>query len=59
VYRIILRVVNPMTTESRTLDYQFDPASMTQAKWDGAYAAVQAKINELTTAAPTSEPPTW
>lgn len=59
--RIELNIINPMAGTSRNLSYQFDPATMTQAKWSAAFPTVQGKINEVATDAGTNpnEPPVW
>lgn len=59
MFVINVTVSNPMTGENRVMNYQFDPATMNAAKWDGAFPTVQGKITELVTAAVTSEPPKW
>jgi hypothetical protein len=58
MFKIDLTITNPMTGETRNLRYQFDPATMAQAKWTAAYPTVQTAIDALVTAA-TNEPPKW
>lgn len=59
MFRIDLTITNPMTGETRALKYQFDPATMSQVKWTGAYPTVQAAIDALVAAEAASEPPKW
>jgi len=56
-YEIQINVSNPVTGESRLLKFQFDPATLTSAKWDGAYVQVSAAVNDLLASAVTSQPP--
>ncbi len=51
MYKIYITVENPVLGENRALVYQFDPATLTQAKWDGGFTTVRAKIDELLAAA--------
>lgn len=39
--------------------YKFDPALMTQTKWNNAYAQVKAEMDALVAASAPNEPPTW
>lgn len=59
MFKIDLTIMNPMTGETRNLRYQFDPATMSQAKWSAAYPTVQTVIDALATSATTTEPPKW
>lgn len=59
MYTIELTIKNPITGESRRLIYQFNPATMTQAKWTAAFPTVETEINGLVTASEPNEPPTW
>lgn len=47
MYRIQITIENPMLGESELLTYQFDPATLTQAKWDAGYPTVKARIDKL------------
>lgn len=60
-FRIELRVVNPMAGTERTIVRQFDPAQMTQQKWNLAFPQVQGIITELVndSAVNPNEPPVW
>ena len=61
LFRIELRIVNPMAGTERTLVKQFDPATMDQNKWNTAYPAVAPLIAELKQDAGTNpnEPGVW
>lgn len=61
LFRIEVRIVNPMAGTERTIVRQFDPASMDQAKWNTAFPAVKPLIDELKTDAATNpnEPAVW
>ncbi len=58
LYRIDQYVQNPLTGESRRISFQFDPATVTQAQWDGVWPSVQNAINSLLASGATSEPAT-
>lgn len=59
MYKINLTLSNPQTGDSQSLVYQFDPALLTQAKWNAAFPSVQAALTTLQTASTPKEPPTW
>lgn len=59
MYTITLSLRNPITGDSEVMTYQFDPATLTQAKWSAAFTAVQAKLTTLVSRATPLEPPTW
>lgn len=59
MYKITLAMSDPLTGDTEVLTYQFDPASLTQAKWSTAFPAVNAALQTLTTRAAPKEPPTW
>lgn len=59
MYRIQLLLLNPMGNDSETLAFQFDPATLTQAKWSAAFPTVQASLNTLVQRSTPKEPPTW
>lgn len=65
MYKIQLVIVNPMgsktdgSADSERLLYQFDPTTMTAAKWAAAFPAVQASVNTLVTRSAPEEPATW
>jgi hypothetical protein len=49
-----------MSGESQLITRQFDPATMTQAKWAAAFpAVVKPAIDALVQSAATAEPTTW
>lgn len=56
LFKAMITVLNPMTGESRQKPFQFDPDAMTQQKWNGAYPRFNEMVQELITAAATSEP---
>jgi hypothetical protein len=51
MYRITVFLENPMLGESRMLTYQFDPATLNQAKWDAAFPTIRARVDDLVTSA--------
>lgn len=59
MYRITLTILNPLTGESRVITKQYDPATMTQTKWNNAYTQVKAEMDALVTASQPNEPATW
>jgi hypothetical protein len=59
MYRITLTILNPLTGESTVITKQFDPAVMTQVKWNGAYAQVKAAMDALVVSSGPNEPATW
>lgn len=59
MYKITLTLLNPQTGDSNELTYQFDPATITQAKWDAAFPAVQAQLTALVTLSSPKEVATW
>ncbi|MEX1185327.1 MAG: hypothetical protein WEA80_01900 [Gemmatimonadaceae bacterium] len=59
MFTIELNLRNPLTGESKRLFYQFDPATMTQTKWNNAYPAVKTEIDALSALAVQNNPPTW
>jgi hypothetical protein len=59
MYKIQLSITNPMTGDSEILTYEFDPTTMTQAKWSGAWPAFQTSLNTLVTRSTPLEPPKW
>lgn len=59
MFTIELNLANPVTGQSKRMFYQFDPATMTQAKWSAAFAAVKAEIDALSALAVQNNPPTW
>lgn len=59
MYRIRLALENTQTGDSQMLIYQFDPATLTQAKWSAAFPAVSAALQALVAASTPKEPATW
>lgn len=61
ILRVELNIVNAQAGTNRLVRRQFDPASMTAAKWAAAWPLVQGLINELKDDATTNpnEPETW
>lgn len=59
MYRITLTILNPQTGASKVITRQFDPATFTQVKWNGAYTAVKAEMDALVTESTPTEPATW
>lgn len=59
MFVINVTISNPMARESRTIDRQFDPATMTQAKWTAAWPTIKAEIDALMGTAQTAEPTPW
>jgi hypothetical protein len=60
MFIIELSLRNPMSGESQLITRQFDPATMTQAKWAAAFpAVVKPAIDALVQSAATAEPTTW
>ena len=59
MYRINLTFSNPITGDNQVLAFEFDPATLTQAKWDAAFPAVQAALATLQARSTPLEPPTW
>lgn len=60
MYKIDLRISNPMADgDSETMSFQFDPATLNQAKWNGAFEAVMASLTKLGDRSTTKEPPKW
>ena len=47
MYVIRISVENPMLGESQALTYQFDPATIDQAKWNAGYPTVRAAVDAL------------
>lgn len=47
MYKIQVTIENPMLGASRVLVYQFDPATLNQAKWNDGYTTVKAVIDDL------------
>lgn len=59
MYKIALSLTNVMTTDSSVITFQFDPASLTQEKWNEAFPAVMAQLVALEQSSTPKEPPTW
>jgi hypothetical protein len=59
VYRISLTLTNAMTGDSSVITFQFDPTTLTQAKWNAAFGAVQAQLTTLHDLSTPKEPATW
>jgi hypothetical protein len=59
MYRIQLTLSDPLMGDSETLTFQFDPATLNQAKWNAAFPTVQGSLTTLVTRATPKEPPTW
>lgn len=59
MYKIILTLSNPMAADSEVMEFQFDPATLNQAKWNAAFDAVAARLATLKARAANEEPPTW
>ena len=63
MYKIQLTVVNPMqidgSGDSERVLFQFDPATLDEAKWTSAFPAVQAMLATLENRSTPNEPPTW
>lgn len=59
MYVIELTIRNPITNETRVITKQFDPAAMTQNKWNGAFNSVKASMDELVSVSTPNEPQTW
>jgi hypothetical protein len=60
MFIIELTLRNPMNGESQLITRQFDPSTMTQAKWAAAFpVAVKPAIDALVLSAQTSEPTPW
>jgi hypothetical protein len=60
MYLISLSLSNPMVHSApTTLSYQFDPSTLTAAKWASALPAVQSALTALVSASTSSEPSTW
>jgi hypothetical protein len=59
MYRINLTLTNAMTGDSVTMTFQFDPATLTQAKWNAAFPSVQAQLVGLQQLSTPKEPATW
>jgi hypothetical protein len=53
MYRIQMIVENPILGDSRSMTFQFDPATLDQAKWDAGYQYVKARVDELLASAAT------
>lgn len=60
-YQVSLIFKNTQTGETESLTYQFDPVTLDQAKWNGAFGAVKPHLDALVarSAAPNVEPPVW
>lgn len=60
MFTIELTITNPASNESRRIVRQFDPATMTQAKWAAAFTpAVKPEIDALVASADANEPQKW
>lgn len=61
MYKITLTIQNPMTGGAESLNYQFNPTGLTEAKWVSAYPAVAAMLQSLRdrSAVPNAEPAVW
>lgn len=59
MYKITLSISDPLTGDTEVLAYQFDPATLTQTKWNGAFPAVNTALQTLVARATPKEPPTW
>lgn len=59
MYRITLTMENPITGDRKAKIFQFDPALLTQQKWNGAFPTVRADLDELIASSTPKEPQTW
>lgn len=59
MYRIQLTLLNPIANDSEALTFQFDPATLTQAKWTAAFPTVQTSLNTLISRSTPKEPLQW
>lgn len=60
MYKVTLTFLNPITGDSdSSLIFQFDPATLDQTKWSGAYPTVKAKLDALVSSSTPKEPPIW
>ena len=60
MFTIELTITNPTSGENQRIIRQFDPATMTQAKWAAAFpVAVKPAIDALVASAPANEPAVW
>lgn len=59
MYRITLTLTNPMTSDNEVLNFQFDPPTLDQAKWNAAFPTVKARLDALVARSVTKEPATW
>lgn len=63
MYRLTLTLTNPMTGDNEVMTYQFDPATLDQAKWNTGFPAVDARLAALKARAGgqngTKEPDIW
>lgn len=59
MFKITLIIESPLTRESESMVYQFDPVTLNQAKWNAAFPAVKTKLDELVLRSTPKEPLTW
>lgn len=59
MYKVNLTFTNPVTGDTQALVFQFDPATLTQAKWNAAFPAVQGALATLQARSQPLEPLTW
>lgn len=61
MFLITLTMQNPLAPSVPAIDlkFQFDPATMTQAKWAGAFPTVQSALNQLIADTTPKEPAIW
>lgn len=60
MYTIQVIIRNPMSdTSPAVMNYQFDPATMTQEKWSGAWEAIKTELDALVATFKEKEPTVW
>lgn len=59
MYKITLTLENPITGGRKALIYQFDPPTLNQTKWNGAFTAVKTNLDQLVADSVAMEPATW
>jgi hypothetical protein len=59
MYKITLTLTNPVTNDTEVIDYQFNPTTLDQAKWNGAFQAVRSRLDALVQRSTAKEPATW
>lgn len=48
-----------MAADSEVMEFQFDPATLNQTKWNAAFDTVAPRLAALKARAAAAEPPTW